>query len=211
MSRIVLVRHGETVWHAENRYAGRTDIALTPHGLSQAQHLAGWAATASLAAVWASSLTRARLTAQPAAEAAGVPLQIDSRLLELDFGQGEGLTDQEQRERFPDARAAFVQDPAANFLPGGEDPVHAAQRGTEALHHIASVSGPDARTLVVAHSTLIRIVLCQLLHIPIPRYRDAFPNLANGTLTEIDLKSGHTSLLCFNLPLSGITSSIDHS
>lgn len=67
-----------------------------------------------------------------------MPLQIDSRLLELDFGQGEGLTDQEQRERFPDARAAFVQDPAANFLPGGEDPVHAARRGTEALHHIAS-------------------------------------------------------------------------
>lgn len=208
MSRVVLVRHGETTWHAENRYAGRTDVALTPQGFSQAMHLARWAATAGLSAVWSSPLSRARLTAQPAAEAAHVSLQVDTRLLELDFGCGEGLTDREMCERFPEIRAAFVADPVANFLPGGEDPVHAAQRGAEALHHIASISGPDSRTLVVAHSTLLRLVLCQLLRIPISRYRSTFPNLANGRLTEIDLTADRAALLSYNLPLSGPTTEV---
>jgi probable phosphoglycerate mutase len=202
MSRIVLVRHGETIWHAENRYAGRTDIALTPRGNSQALQLARWAAAADLSAIWCSPLSRSRLTAQPAADAAHLPLQVDARLTELDFGCGEGLTDREMRERFPEARAAFVQDPAANFLPGGENPILAAQRGAAALRDIASIVASDARVLAVAHNTLIRILLCDLLQIPISRYRTAFPTLANGTLTEICLTSGSAGLLSFNLPVS---------
>lgn len=210
MSRIVLVRHGETIWHAENRYAGRTDIALTPRGYSQALQLAGWATSANISAVWCSPLSRSRLTARPSADATHLPLQIDARLVELDFGCCEGLTDQEMHERFPEARAAFIQDPTANFLPGGEDPVHAAQRGVEALRDIASFAGPDSRVLVVAHNTLLRIVLCELLQIPISRYRSTFPKLANDTLTEISLDSEHTSLLSFNSPISAPTIEIDH-
>jgi probable phosphoglycerate mutase len=210
MSRIVLVRHGETEWHAENRYAGRTDIALTPRGYSQALQLAGWAGNANISAVWCSPLSRSRLTAQPSADAVHLPLQIDARLVELDFGCGEGLTDQEMHERFPGARAAFLEDPAANFLPGGEDPIHAAQRGVEAVYDIASSASLHSRVLVVAHNTLLRIVLCELLQIPISRYRSTFPTLANGTLTEISLNSGHTSLLSFNAPLPASTFEINH-
>lgn len=150
-------------------------------------------------------LSLSRLTTQPFADAVHLPLQIDSRLVEPDFGYGEGLIDQEMYERFPKARAAFMQDPAANFLPGGDDPVHAAQRGTEALRDIASFAEPGSRVLVVAHNTLLRIVLCELLQIPISRYRSTFPKLANGTLTEIYFDSGHTSLLSFNSPILAST------
>ena len=46
MTDLVLVRHGETVWHAENRYAGVSDVALTPRGaIEQAGQLAAWADT----------------------------------------------------------------------------------------------------------------------------------------------------------------------
>ncbi len=54
MSRILLVRHGETVWHKENRYAGRSDVALTVRGQAQADQLAAWAVTARITAVWSS-------------------------------------------------------------------------------------------------------------------------------------------------------------
>ncbi|WP_460407583.1 histidine phosphatase family protein, partial [Actinophytocola sediminis] len=43
MTEIVLVRHGETPWHSDNRYAGRTDVPLTDHGRRQAEALARWA------------------------------------------------------------------------------------------------------------------------------------------------------------------------
>lgn len=204
MSRIVLVRHGETVWHAENRYAGSSDIELTPKGLEQAQQLAAWARTAGLAAIWASGLSRAQITARPAAETAGLPLQVDERLNELHFGRGEGLTDAEMEREFPEARAAFKRDPAANPLPEGEDPRRAAERGVAALHDIAAAA-PEGRSLVVAHNTLIRLMLCQLLGIPLARYRTVFPRLSNGTLTEIAFsrQSGRAAaLLSFNAPLT---------
>jgi len=203
VSRIVLVRHGETVWHAENRYAGLSDIELTPKGLQQAEQLAAWARIANLSAVWSSTLSRARITAQAAADAAGVPLQVSERLIELDFGRGEGLTDAEMEEQFPEERAAFIRDPVAHHLPGGEDPVRAAERGMAALREIAA-AWPAGRSLVVAHNTLIRLMLGSLLGIPLSRYRAVFPRLANGTLTEIELSpqpNGTVALLSFNAPL----------
>ena len=89
MSRVVLVRHGETIWHLENRYAGRTDIPLTDKGIAQAERLALWAAGAGLRAVWSSPLLRAWHTATPAAVAAGTVVQIDSRLIELDSAKAK--------------------------------------------------------------------------------------------------------------------------
>lgn len=197
MTDLVLVRHGQTVWHAENRYAGVSDVALTPRGVEQAARLAAWARTAGLAAVWSSPLSRARRTAE--ACAGDVPLEVDARLRELDFGGGEGLTSAEMTQRFPEARAAFLDDPAAHPLPGGEDPVAAANRFTECLQEIAA-DLPDGRVLVVAHSSAIRLALCRLIGVPLSEYRRLFPTLRNCALTEVRLRDGRVALLQFNTP-----------
>ncbi|MFJ9412872.1 histidine phosphatase family protein [Streptomyces sp. NPDC101227] len=199
MTDFILVRHGETVWHAENRYAGRTDVPLTDRGRDQAAALATWAATASLTAVRSSPLARARLTAAPAADACGLTPRIDERLYELDFGRGEGLTRDEMRQLFPERVAAFLADPVENHLPGGEHPRHAAERAAACLTDLAREQ-PDGRILVVAHSTLLRLLLCHLLGIPLADYRRVFPRLHNGALTEIRLAPGRTALLSLNTP-----------
>ena len=201
MSRVFLVRHGESVWHAENRFAGRSDIELTARGRAQAEHLATWAATAGLTSVWSSPLIRARVTAEAAAREAGLPLRLDERLIELDFGRAEGLTAAEMRAAFPAQRAAFERDPARNFLPGGEDPEAAVERVIAALQHIAGAD-PQGRSLVVAHSTLLRLALCRLLGIAISQYRLVFPELMNGALTELEFKPRGVSLLGLNRSLS---------
>ncbi len=69
--RVVLTRHGESVWHHDNRYAGITDIELTERGRHQGRVLGEWAAGAGLAAIWSSPLSRALETAQPASRATG--------------------------------------------------------------------------------------------------------------------------------------------
>ncbi len=201
MSRIFLVRHGESEWHAENRFAGRTDVNLTPRGLEQAEQLARWAAGSGLTSIWSSPLCRARVTAEAASRATGLPLGIDQRLVELDFGRAEGLTAAEMWVAFPAERAAFEIDPIRNHLPGGEDPELAAARGIAALHEIAERRS-HGRHLVVAHSTLFRLVLCRLLGVSLSQYRSLFPNVANGTLTELDLSPKRVSLHSFNVPLS---------
>lgn len=199
MTDIVLVRHAETVWHADNRYAGRTDVALTQRGKDQAEQLADWSGRAGLAACFSSPLTRARETLAPAVRTTGLVMQVDARLVELDFGDGEGLTAEEMRASFPAARAAFERDPVNNPLPGGESATAAITRVTACLSEIAETY-PGQRVLVVLHSTVIRLVLCSLLGIQPARYRQVFPSLRNTGLTEIRLAGDVCALLHYNTP-----------
>ncbi|MFI0259766.1 histidine phosphatase family protein [Streptomyces sp. NPDC017056] len=199
MTDFILVRHGETEWHAENRYAGLTDVALTGRGEEQAAALADWAATARLDAVWCSPLSRARRTAAPAAAACGLAPHVDARLYEVDFGRGEGLTRAEMHRRFPEELARFLADPVGHHLPGGEDPRAAAARAADCLADIERAH-PDGRVLIVAHSTLVRVLLCHLLGIPLADYRRVFPQLLNGALTELRVRDGQAALLRLNVP-----------
>lgn len=200
MTRLALIRHGETIWNAENRYAGSTDIPLSPGGLEQAERLADWASSAGLAAIWMSPLLRARATAAPSERVTGLKARVDSRLREIHFGQGEGLTETEIRQSFPQAFAAFQSDPVAHPLPGGEDPWDVAERAVECFREVETMH-PRGRVLVVTHNTLIRIALCHLLGVPLSKYRTVFLTIANGALSEIRVQDGHVSLLRFNLPL----------
>jgi broad specificity phosphatase PhoE len=205
VTRLVLVRHGETVWHAENRYAGSTDVALSQHGHDQADQLAGWATTAGLSALWTSPLSRARNTATAVALATGLEARADDRLRELDFGRGEGHTAAEMRTLFPEAMAAFVADPVGAHLPGGEDPRAAVARALACLEDITS-DAPDGRVLIVTHTTLLRLVLCRLLGLPMSDYRRRFPLVRNCALTEIRLDGLRTALLQFNSPVERLAS-----
>jgi probable phosphoglycerate mutase len=189
------------VWHTENRYAGRSDIDLSPKGEAQARHLSVWAAAAKLSAVWSSPLTRARQTAQPAAIAAGLKLAIDERLVELDFGCGEGKTFAEMQAAFPAGLELFLSDPVAHFLPGGENPVLASERGMTALTAIAAALPEEGRALIVGHTTLIRLLLCRMLGLSLSHYRSTFPRLANATGTELGFQADAISLLSYNAPL----------
>ncbi|MQA25392.1 MAG: histidine phosphatase family protein [Micromonosporaceae bacterium] len=201
---IFLVRHGETPWHAENRYCGRTDLPLTERGREQAEGLARWAADVGVAAVHSSTLTRARETAAGAARAAGVPHHVDPRLVELDFGLAEGHTPAEMRQRWPAERAAFERDPVAHPLPGGEDPKAAMARGAAGLDDIVRAH-PGGPVLVVCHGTLLRLLTCCLTGIDPSRYRDRFPKVANtsGAVLRAPLShDGRWKLLDFNPSLS---------
>ena len=157
--------------------------------------------TARLDAVWSSTLQRAIDTAAPAAEAAGLELRTDARLVEVAFGKGEGLTRSEMGVVFPDAVDAFLRSPASVPLPGGERGYDAIARAAAAFREICAQQ-PDGRVLVVAHSTLLRLVLCALLGIDPESYWQVFPNLRNATVTTLDLADdGAAALDSYNVPI----------
>ncbi|MEJ2890846.1 histidine phosphatase family protein [Actinomycetospora aeridis] len=200
MTDLVLARHGETRWHAENRYAGRTDVELAPGGHRQAEGLARWAAGAGLDAVITSPLRRARDTALPAAHAAGLTLRTDPRLVEVDFGEGDGHTREEMETLFPEALAAFLAKPSSSPLPGGETGSDAVERALPVL--AAEVAArPDGRVLVVAHQTLLRLLLCHLLGLPLDHYRAVFPRLEGAARTVVrPAPHGPAALVALNVP-----------
>ena len=196
---LLLARHGQTVWHAENRYAGVSDVALTDTGRAQAEALGRWAAAHPVDAIWTSPLSRAIATAEPACRALGLTPQREGDLRECDFGAVEGRTLAEFEAENPEAAEAFRADPVAHPFPGAEDPRAAAERGTCALRRIAAAH-PGERVLVVAHNTLLRLVLCSLLHIPVAEYRRVFPKLRNAAVSEIRITGDDTALLSLNVP-----------
>jgi broad specificity phosphatase PhoE len=184
MTTFFLARHGETVWHAEHRYAGNSDVALTRNGLGQAAALGAWAVNASLDAIIASPLSRAQRSAAPSVETTGLPLRLDDRLVEIDFGDAEGLTPAEIAERWPAEWTAFREAPASNPLPNGERGRDGIARALPALDELVT-EFPDGRVLIVGHATLIRLLFCELAGMDPDGYRDLLPVLGNCTVTTI--------------------------
>lgn len=196
---LLLARHGQTVWHAENRYAGgHSDIDLTPAGVLQAERLASWARKRGVDAVIASPLRRAVETARPSALACETELELIDDLREVGFGVAEGRT---LDELDPDVAARFRADPAAHPFPGAEHPAAAAQRAAETLRALAT---RRSTVLVVAHNTLLRLGLCTLIGLPVAHYRHVFPRLENGAVTEVAVpadRAAPAALLSLNVPV----------
>ncbi len=200
-----LSRHGQTVWHRENRYAGTSDVDLTATGGRQADQLASWTRRHQPDAVVSSPVRRAIETATPSAAAIGLEPVVVEGLREVHFGLAEGYTLAELADRDPAMVDRFRDDPVNNPFPGADPPAQAAERGADALRQVAA-DRPGQRVLVVAHNTLLRLALCHLLGIDVNRYRTVFPRLDNGTLTELSIAAdGTASLLSFNVPLSPTT------
>ncbi|MBA0050988.1 histidine phosphatase family protein [Streptomyces sp. AJS327] len=198
-ARLLLVRHGETEWHAENRYAGSSDVALTARGLRQADELGRWAATHGADAVACSPLSRARRTAAPAAEALGLRPEVYEGLREMHFGWGEGRTIAEMEAEDAEIVRRFRDDPEGGAFPDAELPSSAAARATAALRELAGRHA-GGTVLVVAHNSLLRVALCGLLDIPVGRYRAIFPRLDNAAVTRVDLDGERAALRSLNVP-----------
>lgn len=185
---LYLVRHGETEWHSENRYAGSSDIALTPKGIEQGIKLAEWVKGEDIDLIVSSDLSRAITTATPSAQALNVAHKIDPRFREVNFGLGEGLTSDEMQSKFPQARNAFIAAPADSALPNGERGADAVNRAFNALFELISVNHAH-KVLLVAHSTLGRLMLCGLTGIDLNYYRTKFPKMINGAVTTIEIEN----------------------
>lgn len=201
-TRMTLVRHGQTVWHRENRYAGSgSDIDLTSAGVEQANALAVWCATQTFDAVVSSPVRRALETARPCAAALGLELATVDDLREVDFGVAEGRTTDELIDIDPEMVQRFRSDPAAHPYPGAESPEQAAQRADAALRDVTA-KYPGGSVLVIAHNTVLRLAICALLGVPVASYRRVFPKLDNAALTCVHLPPGRDtqgSLLSLNV------------
>ncbi|GIH04548.1 bifunctional RNase H/acid phosphatase [Rhizocola hellebori] len=152
-TRLILVRHGETSMTAEKRYSGRGDVPLSEAGRAQAQAVA--ARVAALAPVAAVSSPLARC-AQTAA-LIGVPVSTEADLIECDFGDWEGMTFAEVRERYGPELNAWLGSTAV-APPGGESFKQVSARVRRALDHLRK-NYPGQTVAVVSHVSPIKLLL----------------------------------------------------
>ncbi len=161
MKRILLIRHGETDWNAEQRWQGHLDVPLNQNGLAQVQALAKHLRGRPIRAVYSSDLSRAQATAAPIAETFGLTVKGDPRWRELNLGIFQGLTTSEISRQYPDEARRMHEDYMDYVMPKGE-----ARRAMQARAYaafgeiVADEAGPEI--VVVSHGGTIRVLLMKL-------------------------------------------------
>jgi broad specificity phosphatase PhoE len=188
---LVLTRHGLTPRSKPEQHLGqRIDIELSEEGRAQARALPRRLSGVAFERVVASPLLRARQTAEAVAAdlAPPLPVDIDRRLMEMDYGEWEGLTYDQIYEQDGERRRAWEADPAGLKCPGGESATDVADRArsflidllaTDVERHGAGrgygTEGEHAPpVLAVAHSSFNRILVCVALDIPVREFRLRF-------------------------------------
>jgi len=147
-----LARHAETAWSKARRHTGRTDVPLTDEGRRHAATLPGRIGDRHFAAVLTSPLSRARETAQIAGY--GDRAQLRDDLVEFDYGEYEGITTADIRERRPDWYLW------RDGSPGGETADDVGARADRVLEEVLAVDGD---VLLVAHGHVLRVVAARWL------------------------------------------------
>ena len=103
MSRLILVRHGQSVWNASNRFTGWTDVGLSEQGVEEAEDAGRQLADIRIDVVYTSDLVRAQRTAEIIMRynegSEGVPTKYDWRLNERHYGALQGLNKAETAEK----------------------------------------------------------------------------------------------------------------
>ena len=148
VTRLLVLRHGESEWNALGRWQGQADPPLTELGMRQA--VAAADQLGSFDAIWASSLQRAAHTAAIISELLGIgPVVVDDALIEAGFGPWQGLTIHEIEEGWPGYLAGHRRPDDA------EQPATIVERASTAFARIAD-SSRGGEVLVVSHAGLIR-------------------------------------------------------
>lgn len=162
--RLILVRHGSTVWNTEGRYTTRSDIPLSPAGIEQARATAAALASEGIDRILCSPLGRARETAEiiAAAQTRRVPaVTVDDRLTEIDSGPFEGLTAAEINSGpLAEAHTLWHSDTDPVTPPGAETLESARSR---AAAFFADACGLAGTTLAATHGSLARVLVASVV------------------------------------------------
>lgn len=195
LTRLVLVRHGETAWNAERRMQGQIDIGLNARGRAQAAALADALGGEGLAAVVASDLQRAWYTAQPLATALGLPLHAEPGLRERHFGLLQGLTHDEIEARHPEmARLWRTRDPQFT-PPGGESLLQFDARCRATVRRLAARHAGQAIALVT-HGGVLDLLYRAATHLALDAPR-SWP-LGNAAVHRLLATAEGLSLVGWN-------------
>jgi broad specificity phosphatase PhoE len=186
---LVLVRHGETEWSRDLRHTSHTDIPLTEHGRQEAVVLRDALAERSFARVLSSPLQRALETCRLAGP--GDHMEVTDDLVEWDYGEYEGITTAEIRERRPGWNLW------RDGCPGGET---AADVGRRVDRVIASLAGLDGDAALFAHGHVLRVLTARWLELA-PEAGARF-KLDTGTLSALGYERETRAVTRWNAPVA---------
>lgn len=185
---VYIIRHGETEWSLNGQHTGVTDIPLTENGRTLAKLLQPVLAKESFVLVLTSPLQRARETCK--LSGLGDQADVDTNLMEWNYGEYEGITSRQIHETVP---GWLVFNDGA---PGGETPEQIGARADRVIAKVRSVRGVVA---LFAHGHILRVLVARWLDLPATAGRNFL--LDTGTLNILSYYRGYPAVKTWNAPL----------
>jgi len=161
MSKLILARHGETVWNIEKIYRGRADINLNEMGIRQAELLGKYLSNWELEAIYSSPLRRALDTANIIARYQKISVHIAEGIIDLDYGEWQSLPEQEAKRRYPTLHNEWHNNPHKVKMPGGESLEDVRKRAIKVVSDV--LARYQGSVVLVSHRVVNKVLICSLL------------------------------------------------
>ena len=184
MTKIYIVRHGETRWNREEVFRGTKDIPLNDTGRQQAQKVGNYFSKRHIDRIISSPLSRAIQTAEAVSSATGIKTEIMKEFMDINFGIWEGLTLQKVEKRFPENFSLWKTSPEKLLVENGETIAMVRDRISAGLAEI-SYDREDS-IIIVTHRVICKILVLHAL------------GLGNDHFWDMKYDPGSISLLEYN-------------
>jgi alpha-ribazole phosphatase len=195
LSRLLLVRHGETEFNELRRFGGATDATLSRAGYEHMEKLRDRLSAERIDAICSSNLQRAKVSAGIISAGHNVPVEICPELSEINYGLAETLTFTEISQQFPDVAQAIINRDCGLCFPGGESFSDLEKRVQVFIKRLEGYS-PEQKVLIVSHSGPIIMLVCLMLGMGVEGWWHL--RLDNASLSIIDNYKEGAILSLFN-------------
>jgi len=183
MTRIYLVRHGETEWNKEKVFRGGIDIPLSERGRKEALALAEFLAKERIQFIYCSPLKRAKETSKPLAEKTGIKTEILEGLIDMNFGEWEGKSISDVEKDYPELFKLWVSQPEKVVFPKGETLSQVRDRAMSALKRVVK-NHSEGTGVVISHRVICKLLLLSVLGAEISSFWRVQQDLACVNLLE---------------------------
>ncbi|MFC2007264.1 alpha-ribazole phosphatase [Chloroflexota bacterium] len=183
MSKLLLVRHGETELNSGKRFWGNTDVKLSEEGIRQAEQIRDFLTGTEINAVYASNLSRALATAEIIASRHRMKITTCTELAEINFGALEGLTFEEISSQHPEMAELLSTWSIRPRFPGGEGVDDLNERVNNFLPRLKKHTEEET-ILIVSHAGVLRLLVCNLLDLGLQHWRQIRIDLASLSVVE---------------------------
>ena len=196
MTKIILIRHGHVEGIVPERFRGRQDLSLTDTGRKQAMAAArriqaSWKAVA----VYSSPLSRCLETAGKIADSLGLKVETTPELVDINYGEWQGLTPKQAQARWPEAIKRWRDEPHLADIPGGESLAEVTARASRAFLQIVARHNKEA-VVIVSHDSVNRLLMLWALGLPLSAFRRLRQDPC--AINELDFVQGYAQLATMN-------------
>ena len=183
MSRLLLVRHGNTALNSAQIFVGHTDVELNAAGCRQTERLRDRLAAEKIDVIYSSDLRRALVTAETIASKHQLDVITCPELREINYGNLDGLTFEEISRLYPEVAELCADWSLQLRFPDGESVGELNKRVSKFLDRLKQHT-PEQTILIVAHGGPLRLLLCYLLGIDLGHCRQFQLNVASLSIVE---------------------------